>query len=138
MGIDFGERRIGIAISDAHGLTAQPVRVIERESKAQDVAKIKEMAVGRKAERIVVGLPLNMDGSSGPSARGARRFANLLRRELELEVVMWDERLTTVEADRILVSANERRDRRRQLRDSVAAAILLQDYLDSQERGPQP
>lgn len=134
LGIDFGDRRIGVAASDALGLTAQPVTVLERQSLAEDIARIAELANRRRAQTIVVGLPLNMDGSAGPAARRARRFAAALRRELGLAVELWDERLTTVEAERVLIASGERRARRRQLRDSVAAAIILQAYLDAQRR----
>jgi len=134
LGIDFGDRRIGVAASDALGLTAQPVTVLQRQSLAEDIARIAELANRRRAQTIVVGLPLNMDGSAGPAARRARRFAAALRRELGLAVELWDERLTTVEAERVLIASGERRARRRQLRDSVAAAIILQAYLDAQRR----
>ena len=138
IGLDFGERRIGVAVSDPRGVAAQPFRVIERQSFAEDAARIKAVVEARKAEKIVVGLPVGMDGSAGPAARRARRFANRLRRELEVEVTLWDERLTTAEAERALLSAGESRARRRELRDAVAAALILQGYLDSQAgRGSQ-
>ncbi len=135
VGLDFGERRIGVAVSDARGLTAQPARAIERSATgglAEDIGRIREIVEARKAERIVVGLPLNMDGSAGPAARRARRFANRLARETGVEVVLQDERLSTTEAERSLLLADESRARRRELRDAVSAAIVLQAYLDSQ------
>lgn len=132
LGIDFGERRIGVAGSDALGITAQPLSVVERKSRREDVARIGELASRRKAEVIVVGLPLNMDGSAGPAARRARRFAAALRRELGLEVEEWDERLSTAEAERALIASDKRRARRREVRDAVAAALILQGYLDAQ------
>lgn len=134
LGIDFGERRIGVAASDSLGLTAQPVSVLERKSLAEDIAHIAELARRRRARGIVVGLPLNMDGSAGPAARRARRFATALRRELGLEVELWDERLSTVQAERALIESHERRTRRRQARDEVAAALILQSYLDARRR----
>lgn len=140
VGLDFGERRIGVAVSDTRGLTAQPVRAIERSATgglAEDIGRIREIVEARKAERIVVGLPLNMDGSVGPAARRARRFANRLARETGLAVVLQDERLTTTEAERSLLLADESRARRRELRDAVAAALILQAYLDSQARRQQ-
>jgi putative Holliday junction resolvase len=132
VGLDFGERRIGVAVSDPRGLAAQPLRVIERRSLAEDVSRVKEVVEARKAERIVVGLPLNMNGSIGPAARRARRFASRLARELGLEVIMQDERLSTVEAERALLAGNRSRAQRRELRDAVAAALILQSYLDVQ------
>ena len=137
VGLDFGERRIGVAVSDPRGLAASPLRVIERESLAADVDRVKEVVEARKAERIVVGLPLNMNGSMGPEARRARRFANLLKRELGVEAVLWDERLTSEEAERALLTGDASRARRQELRDAVAAALILQAYLDSQHRSRQ-
>ncbi len=134
LGLDFGERRIGVAVSDELGIAARPLPVIERTSRAEDVARIGQIASQRKAQMIVVGLPLNMDGSAGPAARRVQRFAELLRRELGMHVDVWDERLTTAEAERALISAGERRSRRRAVRDGVAAALILQSYLDAHRR----
>ena len=144
IGLDFGERRIGVAASDPLGVLAQPVAVIERGSLLEDIGRIGVIAKQRRAEKIVLGLPLNMDRTVGPQARRARRFAARLRRELGLEVVLWDERLSTVEADesmsrgveeprRHAPAARERNERRRR-RDAVAAAVILQDYLEAQRR----
>jgi putative Holliday junction resolvase len=137
LGLDFGEKRIGLAISDPLGATAQPLEVIDRQSLADDIDRIGEMAARRDTSKIVVGLPLNMDGSVGPQARRVRRFAARLRRELELEVVLWDERLSSAEAERALLHADERRSRRSEVRDAVAAAVVLQAYLDAQRRSVQ-
>lgn len=134
LGLDFGERRIGVAGSDALGVTAQVLAVIERTSLAEDVARIGEIAEKRGAVRIVLGLPLNMDGSMSPQGRRVRRFANRLRRELELEVDLWDERLSTMEAERMLIEAGESRGARRAVRDGVAAAVILQGYMDAHRR----
>jgi putative Holliday junction resolvase len=131
LGLDFGERRIGVAVSDELGVAARPLPLVERTSRAQDVARIGEIASRRKVHTIVVGLPLNMDGSVGPAARRAQRFARLLGRELEVPVELWDERLSTAEAERALIAAGERRARRREVRDGVAAALILQSYLDA-------
>jgi len=123
-----------VAGSDEMGLIARPLSVIERTSRAEDVARIGEVASRRTAQTLVVGLPLNMDGSAGPAARRARRFARMLERELGLKVELWDERLSTAEAERALIAAGERRARRREMRDGVAAALILQSYLDAQSR----
>jgi len=131
LGLDFGERRIGVAVGDELGFAARPLPAVERTSRAQDVARIGEIASRRKVHTIIVGLPLNMDGSVGPAARQAQRFAGLLRRELKLAVELWDERLTTAEAERALIASGERRARRREVRDGVAAALILQGYLDA-------
>ena len=135
LGIDPGERRIGVAVSDPLGVAARPVRVIEHESLAADVARLAEIAAACKAETIVVGLPLETDGTAGLPARRARRFANALRRKSGLEVVLWDERLTSAEAEKALISAGRRPRDLRQLVDKTAAAVILQDYLDAQHKG---
>lgn len=134
LGLDFGERRIGVAASDAFGVMAQVITVIERTSLAEDVAHIGEIAKRRGAGTIVLGLPLNMDGSMSQQGRRVRRFANRLRRELELNVELWDERLSTMEAERVLIEADESRATRRAVRDGVAAAVILQGYLDAHRR----
>lgn len=144
IGLDFGEKRIGVAAADSLGLTARPLTVIERASLDEDIARIGQIVQQRRAEKIVLGLPLNMDGTVGPQARRVRRFAARLKRALGLEIVLWDERLTTVEADEAMsrgvdesrghaTSLREREERRRR-RDAVAAAVILQDYLEAQRR----
>ena len=112
----------------------KPVTVIERGSLAEDIARIGELAQRRGADTIIVGLPLNMDGSAGPQARRAKRFAGRLERDLGIVVQVWDERLSTVEAERTLLAAGERRVTRRGVRDAVAAAFILQSYLEAQRR----
>ena len=137
IGLDFGEKRIGVAAADPLGLTARPVMVIERASLDEDIARIAAIVQQRRAERIVLGLPLNMDGTVGPQARRVRRFAARLKRALGLEIVLWDERLTTVEAEAVgqeLAPAPRERERRRRRRDAVAAAVILQDYIEAQRR----
>jgi putative Holliday junction resolvase len=102
------------------------------------MARVADIARRRGADTIVVGLPLQMDGSMGPQARRVRRFALRLGRELGLPVVLWDERLSTAEAERSLISAGERRMDRREVIDSVAAAVVLQSYLEAQRRQESP
>ena len=134
LALDFGEKRIGVAASDPLGATAQPITVIERKSLVEDIVRIGELARNRGSDIIVVGLPLNMDGSVGPQARRVKRFAGRLERELGLTVTVWDERLTTVEAERLLISADESRAARRKVRDAVAAALILESYLEARRR----
>lgn len=134
LGLDFGEKRIGLAVSDSLGATARPLEVVQRHSLSQDIERIGEVVACYSAARIVVGLPLNMDGSVGPQARRVRRFAARLRRELGLDVTLWDERLSSAEAERALLLADEPRSRRSEVRDAVAAAVVLQAYLDAQRR----
>jgi len=135
--LDFGERRIGVAASDPDGHIARPLTVIERASRAEDMARIGELLRSRHVEKVVVGLPLNLDGSAGPSARRARRFAATLRKALELPVDLWDERLTTAEAERALLASDRSRQRRKEVRDAVAASLILQSYLDAQRKSAE-
>jgi putative holliday junction resolvase len=133
LGLDFGERRIGVALAETGGTTARPLTIIVRESRDRDLARLKQIVEGFGVEVVVVGLPLNMDGTSGQAVRRARRFANQVQHQLGLRVELWDERLTTWEADQQMLEAGLTPERRRELRDAVAAALILQDYLQSRE-----
>jgi len=135
LGIDLGDKRIGIALSDEMGWTAQGLAVImSGGGVAENIKRIKELALENKVERIVVGLPRNMDGSTGPRAEKACEFARRLEKSSGLPVEMWDERLTTVAAEKLLIKADLRRAKRRQVIDKIAAALILQNYLDAQGR----
>ncbi|MDD2554432.1 MAG: Holliday junction resolvase RuvX [Desulfotomaculaceae bacterium] len=135
LGLDLGDKRIGVALSDPMGWTAQGWAVITSAGGAKsDIRRIKEIVEKHEVERIVVGLPLNMDGSTGPRAEKARGFADRLARVLSLPVELWDERLTTVEAERLLIEADMKRARRRQVIDKMAAVLILQNYLDAAGR----
>ncbi len=131
LALDPGEKRIGVAISDSQGLSARPLTVIEHESREKDAARVQELAQRFGVTRVVVGLPLNMDGTPSPGARRARRFAGFLRHRVQAEVVVWDERLTSWEADQQMIASGLSAERRREVRDAVAAAVILQDYLDT-------
>lgn len=136
LAVDLGERRIGIAISDSLGVAARPLTRVEHVSLAGDAARVAELAARYSAARIVVGLPLNLDGSAGPAARRARRFASALRKQTAAEVVCWSETLTTVEAQERVRGLGKTAQRQHQENlDRVAAAVILQDYLDAQRRG---
>lgn len=137
IGLDFGERRIGVAVSDPGGRIARPLLVVERSSLRDDMARIAELARSRRAQKVIVGLPLNLDGSAGAAARRARRFASALGRELDLPIALWDERLTTVEAERALLASDRSRQRRKEVRDAVAASLILQSYLDAHRDNSQ-
>lgn len=138
LGLDLGDKRIGVALSDPMGWTAQGLDVITGGGGTKnDVRRIKEIAEKHEVEKVVVGLPLNMDGSAGPRAEKARDFAERLARVLGLPVELWDERLTTAEAERLLIEADMRRARRRQVIDKMAAVLILQNYLDAAGRGPK-
>jgi putative holliday junction resolvase len=137
LGLDVGERRIGIAVSDPDGRLALPVRTYERRGRG-DAAAIAEVARAEAAEVIVVGLPLSMDGHRGAQAEAAAGFADELRAAGPLEVVLWDERLSSLEADQHLRASGRRGRQAKGLRDAIAAAIVLQAYLDSRRGGVLP
>ena len=132
MAVDWGWVRYGLAVSDELGLTAQGLGSFPRASDERMVAAIAEQARALEVKVIVVGLPRNMDGSEGPSAEAARNFAAALEDRIGLPVHLWDERLTTLAAERTLVDAGVRRRARRGLVDQVAATLILQGFLDRQ------
>jgi len=134
LGLDLGERRIGVAVSDETGLIAQAVEVIERRGPAEDMARIAELVRRFDAGRIVVGLPKNMDGTVGPAGQKALAFAADLREAVGVPVDTWDERLSTAEVNRMLVDSDVSRARRRKVVDKLAAAVILQGYLASRRR----
>ena len=131
LGLDAGSRRIGVALSDPLGLTAQPVATVDRGGDEETLERIRVALGGAEVDLAVVGLPLRLDGSEGGAARDARRLGDLVARGLGVRVELWDERMTTAEAERLLVEAGVRRERRKRARDRVAAAIMLQSYLDA-------
>lgn len=131
MGLDVGTKTIGVALSDPTAAVAQPAGVVRRTSMKDDLASLRTLIRDNRVEQVVVGLPKNMDGSLGESAARAGRLAEALERQAEVSVVLWDERLSTVTAQRALIEADVSRRRRKGLVDSVAAAIILQSYLDS-------
>jgi putative holliday junction resolvase len=130
LGIDVGSVRVGVAASDPTGTIASPVGVLPRDDRVL-WRGLGEEASRRAAQLVVVGLPRRLDGSEGEAARAARAFAERAGRELRLPVVLWDERLTTVQAERTLIAAGQRRARRRRAIDAVAAALILQNWLDA-------
>ena len=139
LAIDPGSRRIGLAISDPSRMLAQPFQTLESRGGRRDVEAIALIAREHDVVGIVVGLPLNMDGSRGPACELAEQFMERLRQGTGLPVVGWDERLTSVQAERTLAEAGTRRDRRRGggAVDRVAAALLLQSFLASAASGPE-
>lgn len=130
--LDVGGKRIGVAVSDPTGTAAQPFETIERDESA--VFRVAELVRSFQAEKIVVGLPLNMDGTEGKRAEDARSFAMMVCREVGVSVVFVDERLTTVQAESLTSKGERDRRRRKRASDRVAAAIILRSYLDSIER----
>jgi len=131
MGLDVGEKTIGIAISDELGLTAQPLRTLRRKNQAQDLESIQQIVEEYCISEIVVGLPLLMSGDAGSQVRRVKQFASPLEKMVPVPVVFWDERFSTVQAERILIEADLSRKKRKRQVDKIAAAIILQGYLDS-------
>ncbi len=132
LGLDLGSRRIGVAVSDRSGTIATPLTVLTRgRAQSEDHRRVAELVAEEEAEAVVVGLPLNMDGSEGRAAKSARAECVRLATVVNVPVVLHDERLTTVEADRVLMEARMRAEARRRLVDKVAAAVMLQSWLDS-------
>lgn len=132
LGIDLGSKRIGVALSDPSGTIASPLVVLARSgSLRRDHAAIKELATENEAETIVVGLPLNMNGTVGPAAAAAKREAEALATVVGMPVVTFDERRTTVTADQALIAGGLNARSRRKVVDKVAAAVMLQQWLDT-------
>jgi putative holliday junction resolvase len=132
LGLDVGERRIGVAVSDPDGTVAVPVTVIERKSEAAALGEITALIRDHDIDRIIVGMPLSLDGSLGKQAQTVQAFAQSLKECTDVPVVDWDERLSTLHAERMMVEAGVKRGKRKRRLDSVAAAIILQGYLDRQ------
>lgn len=130
MGLDPGTKTIGVAVSDAMRITATALETVRRTKFAKDADRLTEIARHRSIVGIVIGLPRNMDGSEGPRAQSVRAFARNVSERLALPVALWDERLTTVAAERALLEADTSRKRRAEVIDSVAAAYILQGALD--------
>ena len=134
MGLDYGSKTVGVAVSDPLGLTAQGVETVWRKQEnklRQTLAHIKELVDEYQIEQIVLGYPKNMNNTVGERAEKALEFKEMLEKRTGLPVIMWDERLTTVEADRTLMEAGVRRENRKQYLDGLAAVFILQGYLDS-------
>lgn len=134
LGLDYGSKTVGVAVSDPLGLTAQRLETIWRKQEnklRKTLARIEELAAQYEAETIVVGLPKNMNNTLGERAEKSLEFKEMLERRTGLPVVMWDERLTTMEAERALMEGGVRREDRKEHLDSMAAALILQGYLDS-------
>jgi putative Holliday junction resolvase len=129
LGIDFGEKRLGLALSDESRTLASPLAVYERKDIQSDLRFLGDLIARYQIAEIVLGLPLNMDGSLGPKAQQALEFKRALEESLKLPVHTFDERLTTAEAERALLEANMSRRQRKAKRDALAAVLILQGYL---------
>lgn len=133
LGLDYGSKTVGVAVSDPLGLTAQAVETIWRKQEnklRRTLARIEELIQEYQAERIVVGYPKNMNNTVGERAEKSLEFKEMLEKRTGLPVLMWDERLTSVEANRTLMEAGVRRENRKQYMDGLAAVFILQGYLD--------
>ena len=130
LALDIGKRRIGIALSDALNITAQGFDVIIQDNQEETLGTIKSLVDRYAISKIIIGMPLNMDGTKGESARFAEGFADILKRELSVDIEMIDERLTTVQGERLLLDAGLSRKKRRASIDKIAAQLILQTYLD--------
>ena len=131
MGLDIGDKTIGVAVRDLMGLTAQGVTTIKRVGKKKDIEAIKQIIAEKQVNKIVSGLPKNMNGTVGPQGEKVQKFCELLKEETNLPIEFWDERLSTVAAERSLIEGNVRRENRKKVIDMLAAVIILQGYLDS-------
>jgi putative Holliday junction resolvase len=139
LALDVGERRVGVAVSDPTGTIARPLHAIKRASRAEDFAAIARLVDEYRAEAVVVGQPLSLDGHAGPQARRVARYAEALAEMLTVPVIPWDERFSTARADEILRETRGERAKRRARAtgeiDAIAAAVILQRYLDSKRGG---
>lgn len=131
MGLDVGDKTIGVAVSDLMGITAQGVKTVKRVGKKKDIEELKTIIKERQVNKIVSGLPKNMNGTLGPQGEKVIKFCELLEQETGINIEYWDERLSTVAAERSLIEADVRRDKRKKVIDMLAAVIILQGYLDS-------
>ena len=134
LGLDFGSKTVGVAVSDELMLTAQGLEIVRRQSPnklRQTLARIEQIVTEYQVERIVLGYPKNMNNTEGERCEKTKEFAQMLERRTGLSVIMWDERLTTVEANRTLMESKVRRENRSKYVDMIAAVFILQGYLDS-------
>jgi putative Holliday junction resolvase len=130
MGLDVGDRTIGVALSDLMGWTAQGLEVIRRSDIKKDINRLIEIIKEYEVEKIVVGMPKNMNGTIGPQGEKVQDFTQQMQQALQLPVEYWDERLTTVAAEKLLIGADVSRGKRKKVIDKMAAAFILQGYLD--------
>jgi putative Holliday junction resolvase len=131
LGLDLGEKRVGVAVSDPNGTVAHPLKQIEVRGRRDLVEQVARLVAETAAERVVVGMPVRLDGQAGAQARRVEATVEALRETLAVPVETWDERLSTRQADRSMQGAGLSADRRRAKRDMVAAALILQSYLDA-------
>lgn len=131
LSLDIGDKRIGVAVSDELSVTAQGIKTIERSEIEKDIRGIEALIKEYGVEKLVIGLPKNMDGTIGPQGEKVLRFVDKLTKKVEIPITLWDERLTSISAERILIQADLSRQKRKKIIDKVAATLILQNYLDS-------
>jgi putative Holliday junction resolvase len=134
LGLDFGSIRIGAAVSDPLGITAQPLSAIRRQGNNRDIEAIGDLVREYDVGTVLIGLPLHLTGEEGAQAKKARVFGEKIRERLEIPVETWDERMTTAQAERHLIACGVRREKRKEIRDSLSAVFLLQSALDARSR----
>lgn len=132
LALDLGEKRVGAALSDELGLTAGPLTTLDRKPTSKFLDQVGELVEKHRVERIVLGLPRNMDGSMGPQAQRVMSMVQELKKRLDVEIDTWDERLSTAAVERVLLEADLSRRKRKKVVDKAAAAYILQGYLDYQ------
>ncbi len=134
LGLDVGNKKIGVAVSDELGFTAQGIGVIRRKGLKHDIDKIMQLIEKYKVDCVVVGLPKNMNGTIGPQGESVKIFTEKIRATTDIEFIYWDERLTTVAAEKVLIDADMSRVKRKSVIDKIAAVLILQNYLDYKSR----
>ena len=131
LGLDVGEKTIGLALSDARRTIASPLSTIERSKFSKDIEALKKIIADHAVGGLVIGYPVNMDGSLGPRTQSIRTFAAHLQKPIDLPMLLWDERMSTMVVERVMLDADLSRQRRQQLVDKLAASYMLQGFLDS-------
>jgi len=134
LGLDYGSHRIGTAVSDPLGITAQPLVAIQRQGETRDIEAIGALVREYSVRSVLIGLPLHLSGEEGTQAKQARQFGERIAERLGIPVETWDERMTTAQAERHLIASGVRRKKRKEIRDSLSAVILLQSALDYRNR----
>ena len=135
MGLDFGDKTVGVAISDPLFVTAQPYETIKRRKAKFDIDRIVEIVNDKEVSLIVVGLPKNMNNTIGPQSMKVMSFVDLIKKRIDIDIVYEDERLTTVQSEAVLIDMNVRRENRKAHIDKIAASFILQSYLDRRSNG---
>nr|WP_072537400.1 Holliday junction resolvase RuvX [Anaerococcus mediterraneensis] len=135
MGLDVGDKTIGVAISDPMFLTAQPLETIKRVKASKDIDRIIDIIEEKEISTIIVGLPKNMNNTIGPQAMKVMSFVDLLKKRISNEIIYQDERLTTIESESVLIEMSVRRENRKKYIDKIAASFILQSYLDRRTNG---